>query len=415
MRYIRENQAELERLLADLIAFETPCPPGRNTAGVQAYVAEYLRGLGFAIDQWDLFPGDPNLAGVREGDPAYHSLIINGHLDVAEVGDTGEWTVPPYQLTRRGSRVLGRGVADMKGGVAAALFALKALKETGGLPPGKIIFQSVTGEEMGEAGTRSCNERGYTADFAIVPDTSDLQIQGQGGVITGWITIQSPQTFHDGNRARLIHAGGGLYGASAIEKMMKVIAALQDLERHWAVTKRCEGFAPGSNTINPAVIEGGRHPAFIADRCALWITVHFYPGETYESVSREIEQHVLAAAAADPWLREHPPTFNWGGRSMIVDRGEIFPALPLPVEHPGVQLLAQHAEQATGRAAVLGMANTVTDAGWLGEMGIPAVICGPGELKWAHAVDESVEWEQLLQAAELYAGFIKDWCGRKRP
>lgn len=414
MSYIREHQAELDRLLAALVAFRTESPPARNAAPAQAFVAAYLQNLGFAIDQWEVFAGDPNVVGVRKGDPAYQSLIINGHIDVAHVGDGSDWPSPPYTLTRDGSRVVGRGVADMKGGMAAALFAIKALKETGELPPGEILFESVIGEEMGEAGSRACNERGYRADFALVPDTSDLQIHGQGGVITGWITIQSPEVFHDGNRARLIHAGGGLFGASAIEKMVNVIQALQELERHWAVTKRHEGFPPGSDTINPAVIEGGRHPAFIADRCALWITVHFYPGETYESVAREIEQHVLAAAAADPWLREHPPTFTWGGRSMLVDRGEVFPALPLDQSHPAVQLLADCTAKATGHPAELGMSPSVNDSGWMGDAGMPAATCGPGELRWAHAVGESVEWEQILQAAELYYDFIKSWCGRRR-
>jgi acetylornithine deacetylase/succinyl-diaminopimelate desuccinylase family protein len=414
MSYIREHQTEFERLLADLVAFQTESPPARNAGPAQAYVASQLRDLGFTIDQWELFPGDPNVVGVRKGDPAYRSLIINTHIDVAHVGDDADWPSPPFTMTRVGDRVVGRGVADMKGGTAAALFALKALKANGELPPGEIIFESVIGEEMGEAGTRACNERGYTADFALVADTSNLAIQGQGGVITGWITIQSPQTFHDGNRSRMIHAGGGLFGASAIEKMMKVMQSLQELERHWAVTKRYEGFPPGTTTINPAVIEGGRHPAFIADRCALWITVHFYPGETYESVSREIEHHVLAAAAADPWLREHPPTFTWGGRSMLVDRGEIFPALPLDHDHAAVQLLGDCVAQATGRAPVLAMSPSVTDAGWMGDAGIPAAICGPGELAQAHATGESVAWEQLVQAAELYTSFIKAWCGRQR-
>lgn len=277
-----------------------------------------------------------------------------------------------------------------------------------------MIFQSVVGEEAGEAGTQACNERGYRADFALVPDTSDLAIQGQGGVITGWITIQSPQTFHDGVRARMIHAGGGVAAASAIEKMMKVIAALQELERHWAVTKAYPGFPPGANTINPAVIEGGRHAAFVADRCALWVTVHFYPDETYESVSAEVERHVLAAAAADPWLRDHPPAFRWGGRSMLEERGEVFPALPLDREHPAVRELAAACEATLGRPAELGMSSTVTDAGWLGHAGIPAAICGPGELRFAHAVDESVAVSQLLDAAKIYARFIAAWCNRPR-
>src|SRR6185437_4589795 len=102
--------------------------------------------------------------------------------------------------------------------------------------------------EQGEAGTLACVEHDYRADFAIVPEPTGLTIAGQGGVVTGWIEIQSPETLHDGMRARTIHAGGGVRGASAIEKMAKLIAALQELERDWAVLKRCPGFAPGSTT-----------------------------------------------------------------------------------------------------------------------------------------------------------------------
>ncbi|WP_374701227.1 hypothetical protein [Thalassobacillus sp. C254] len=87
--------------------------------------------------------------------------------------------------------------------------------------------------------------------MAVVVDTSDLHIQGQGGVITGWVTIKSPQTYHDATRRNMIHAGGGLYAASAIEKMTKIIQGLQELERHWAVTKSYPGFPPGMTTINP--------------------------------------------------------------------------------------------------------------------------------------------------------------------
>lgn len=86
---------------------------------------------------------------------------------------------------------------------------------------------------------------------------------------------EKPQTFHDATRRQMIHAGGRLFGASAIEKMMKVVQSLQELERHWAVMKTYEGYPYGTTTINPAVIEGGRHAAFIADECRLWITVHF--------------------------------------------------------------------------------------------------------------------------------------------
>ncbi|MDP4157220.1 MAG: acetylornithine deacetylase, partial [Bacillota bacterium] len=259
-----------------------------------------------------------------------------------------------------------------------------------------------------------CTEKGYTADYAVVVDTSDLHIQGQGGVITGWIIIQSKETFHDGIRSKMIHAGGGVKGASAIEKMMKVIAGLQDLERHWAVTKSYEVFAPGVNTINPAVIEGGRHAAFIADRCALWVTVHFYPNEDYEDVTKEIEAHIRAVASADPWLRENPPEFVWGGKSMIEDRGEIFPSLEIDPNHSGTSILAKTFENTLAEKPNIGMSSTVTDAGWLGRAGIPTVIFGPGKLEDAHSVNEKVEVQQLLDFTKVMAVFIAQWCNTRK-
>ncbi len=410
-RKIEDKKVEYFHILSQLIAFPTVSPPARNTRQAQQYVADYLRRLGMEVDQWEIYPSDDNVVGRWRGTGGGRSLILNGHIDVASVAEDEGWHTPPFTLTVKDGRLYGRGVADMKGGLASGLFALALLKESGFVPKGDILFQSVIGEEVGEAGTQACVQRGYTADFAIVMDSSQMQIQGQGGVITGWIEIRSPQTFHDGMRAKLIHAGGRQFGASAIEKMVKVISALQELERHWAVMKSYPGFPPGMNTINPAVIEGGRHPAFVADQCRLWITVHFYPNETYESVAKEVEEHVLRMAAADPWLSQHPPRFRWGGSSMIEDRGEIFPALEVDWQHPGVRLLSQVHEEVSGLPAVHSMSSTVTDAGWLGRAGIPTVLYGPGSLEQAHAVNESIEWAELLQYTQTLVRFIEQWCG----
>ncbi|REK64040.1 MAG: acetylornithine deacetylase [Cohnella sp.] len=416
-RQAEERQDELFALLAELVAFPTVSPPARNTSEAQQFIARYLQACGFETELWEVYPGDPNVTAVRPGTrrEAYRSLLLNGHVDVAEVGDDRQWRRDPFKLALENGRAYGRGTADMKGGLAALLFAVKLLTEAGVELKGDLLFQSVIGEEAGEAGTRACIERGCSADFAVVADTSALAIQGQGGVITGWVTVESPVTWHDGMRRRLIHAGGGEFGASAIEKMAKLIGALQELERHWAVTKSYPGFAPGSNTINPAVIEGGRHAAFVADRCALWITVHFYPNEDYETVAAEIEEHLLRAALADPWLREHPPAFRWGGRSMLEERGEIFPALELNTEHDGFKALLASHEAALGSAPEVGMSPSVTDAGWLGRAGIPTVIYGPGRLEQAHAVDESVDMRELVDYAKVMIGFIADWCNRPKP
>ena len=413
---VEARQEELFALLAELIAFPTVSPPARNTMKAQQFMEQQLQACGFETELWDVYPGDPNVTATKRGTDRerYRSLLLNGHMDVAEVGDSGEWKVDPFKLTLHNGRAYGRGTADMKGGLAALLFAVKLLNEGGVELKGDLLFQSVIGEEAGEAGTRACMERGCTADFAVVADTSSLAIQGQGGVITGWVTVQSPVTYHDGMRSRMIHAGGGVEGASAIEKMAKLINSLQELERHWAVTKSYPGFPAGSNTINPAVIEGGRHAAFVADRCSLWITVHFYPDEDYETVAAEIEEHLLRAAAADPWLRKHPPAFRWGGRSMIEERGEIFPSLELDRASEGFKLLSASHQLVRGCEPEADMSPTVTDAGWIGRAGIPTVIYGPGELAHAHAVDESTDMQELIDYVKIMIAFIADWCNREK-
>jgi formylaminopyrimidine deformylase len=414
---IRARSSELLDLASHLIRYPTLSPPGRNTVELQGEIARYLGDAGFETDTFEVFPGDVDVVGTRPGsDPKRHaSIIFNGHVDVAEIGDRDAWTHDPFDPVVEGDRLYGRGACDMKGPLAAAMFAAKVVGDLEIEQRGDLIIQSVIGEEMGEAGTLTANERGYRADYAIVPEPMEFRFSGQGGVITGWIDIQSPETLHDGVRARTIHAGGGLNGASAIEKMAKIVTALGELERHWAVMKQYPGFPPGTTTINPAVIEGGRHPAFIADACSLWITVHFYPDETWESVTQEIEDHVLRTAAADLWLRENPPTFRWGGRSMIEDRGEIFPASAIPEDHPATQLLENIHQEITGSAPVYEMTTTVTDSGWLESAGIPTIIYGPGSLNQAHTIDEWISIEELTTAAEIYAVMIAEWCNREKP
>lgn len=414
---VASRRDRLIELAGRLISFPTLSPPGRNTAAIQAFLAAYLERLGFEVERFDVYPGDPDLVAIWRGSEPERaaSLLINGHVDVAEVGLLDAWTDPPFEPAVRDGRLFGRGATDMKGPLAAVLVAIEALRDLGVGLRGDLVVETVIGEEQGEPGTLTCVERGYRADFAIVAEPTGLALGGQGGVVTGWIEIQSPVTLHDGMRAGTIHAGGGVVGANAIEKMVKIITALQELERHWAVVKSYPGVPPGATTINPAVIEGGRHPAFIADRCALWVTVHFYPNETVEQVTAEIEDQVLRAAAADLWLRDHPPRFRWGGRSMIEERGEVFPPAALELSHPGFQTLGQAHRSVTGREPASVIWPSVSDAGWLATAGIPTVIYGPGRLAQAHTIDEWVSIEELEQASQVYAEMIAQWCNSPKP
>lgn len=252
-----KRRDDLIHIAERLIAFPTPAPPARNTAEAQKWVAGFLKETGCSVDMWDVYPEDPNVVGVLKGTDSnrHQSLILNGHIDVAEVQGE-DWDTDPFQPLVKDGMLIGRGAADMKGGLACVLFALQLIHDAGIKLAGDLIVQSVIGEEVGEAGTLECCKRGYYADFAVVADTSSLHIQGQGGVITGWIELKSKKTFHDGMRRNLIHAGGGAFGASAIEKMAKIITALGELERHWAVTKSYPALRPAPIQSTPPSLKG---------------------------------------------------------------------------------------------------------------------------------------------------------------
>lgn len=403
------NQRQFE-ILNMLVEFNTESPPGRNTDPLQNEIELLLRDLGFSIQREHLYDNDSIIVATLKGeDPEAPKLILNGHVDVASVDDDQYWQYPPFKLTEVDGWLYGRGVSDMKGGMSSLFYVLERLNQEGHRPKGDIIVQSVVGEEVGEAGTKRACEIGPRGDLALVLDTSENQALGQGGVITGWITVKSKNTIHDGARSQMIHAGGGLFGASAIEKMTKVIQALNELESHWAVMKKSPGMPPGANTINPAVIEGGRHPAFIANECRLWITVHYLPNERYEDVVEEIEDYLNRVAEADVWMRENPLEFEWGGASMIEDKGEIFPSFTVPIEHPGFKQLEDAHQHVHGSALRHGMSTTVTDGGWIAHFDIPTILYGPGSLEEAHSVDEKVEKRELEQYSEVLYEFLKHW------
>lgn len=414
LQAVDAHQNQLLALLDRLISFETMSPPARNTVAIQRFLDDKLTKIGFKTKQEAFYDGDELLSAEKPGTDAanYHSLLLNGHVDVATV-DRQSWHTDPFKLVHEGDLLYGRGVSDMKGGISSFVYIFSLLQQLGIDLPGDLRFQSVVGEEAGEAGTKTLLKNGETADFAVVGDTSNLKFQGQGGVVTGWITLKSPHIYHDGNRAAMITTGGGLKAANMIEKMMVVIQALEKLEQYWGITKRYPGFAPGIDTINPAYIEGGLHPAYIPSVTKLWITVHFYPNENVDDITHEIEDQVLAAAKADPWLRDNLPTFTWGGDSLLVDKGEVFPSLELDPDHPGMKALESSFAEVAGKQPTLGMSPSVSDSGWFGYCHIPAVDFGPGTMEQAHSDNESLSFQQLLTYTKIMAAFIYDWCHSK--
>ncbi|MHB0885687.1 MAG: ArgE/DapE family deacylase [Bacillota bacterium] len=408
--YIDAHRDELYAVLQKLVSFETPNPPGGNEKAAQDWVAASLKDLGMEVDVFDALPGRPNAVGVLRGQGGGKTIVLNGHLDVAEVLLPESWSHPPFGGEIAGDRMYGRGTSDMKSGLAGFIFALRALKAIGHKLKGDVIVQSVMGEERGEPGTVACLERGYGGDFAIVGECArgrDVFVTSIG-VMNVAVRVKAPYSQHLVARRLFNNTGGDLEGANCLEKTATVIVpALLNLERHWANYKSHPHLPPGQAMINTFAIHGGGNMAVIPSSCELLATVFSLPNEKVEDVRREFEEHVLAAAKADPWLRKYPPEIEW---LPAADPAEFRPCRTDPND-PNVRALAAAIETVRGEPARITGRGAIVDGGWFAERGIPVVVYGPGDVSHIHCVDEYIELADLRDFTKSIALFLLRWSG----
>ena len=369
-----------------------------------------------AIDRFEALPGREDVIGRLAGAGGGRSLILNGHVDVVPAGDRSAWPHDPWGGELEGGRLWGRGACDMKGGIACGIVALRALQALGVRLAGDVVFQSVVDEETGGPGTRAALARGHVADAAIVLEPTAREIVTVEGGLEWVRVVVRGRTGHSAVRYRSVHAGGRGEAVSAIEKAAKLLAAVAELERHWAVHKVHPLMPRGITTINPGVIAGGSGGGAdgmpngmvaysnFADYCALGLSLKYLPDERAEDVKSEFEDYVARVAGADPWLREHPPEIEWGVA------GVSFPPSEVPSGHPLVTSLSGAFRAVAGEPR-LGGFEAVSDLAWLAQAGIPAVLYGPGDFAQAHSSAEYVGVDELVEVATVVALAVCDWCG----
>ncbi len=381
-------------------------------------ISAKLEGLGLEIERWTEPPRYPALAARLPGARNGRSLAINGHIDVVPVGDDSAWTHPAWGGEVADGKLWGRGSCDMKAGVAAAVFAVQALVESGTELNGDLWLHFVADEEVVGWSTRRLAARLPNVDAVIVAEPTELQIQPvEGGLVHMRIEIDGRES-HAGNRYKSIHAGalGAEGGINAIEKGLLIMEALQRLERDWAIYRSHPLLPPGFNSIMPGMIVGGpggghdgrlnliANPGTSPNYCSIEYNIWYLPDETFEEIRDEVEGCVGAVCQTDPWLREHPPRFDWKTRNVF------FPPVDTPPDHPIVGALAASLESVGRTPRIVGF-TAASELAWYAEQGIPGVIFGPGSIAQAHSPDEYVALDQLQDAARVMAMTAATWCG----
>lgn len=420
-RAVDESADELVALAQELIRIpsENPKLTGVADGGeakVQDRVAAVLEQAGFAIDRWDAEPGRPNVVGTLTGRGSGPSLAVNGHIDVVPAGNPADWPHEPFSATIADGMIWGRGASDMKGQVAAMLHAAALLQRLGIRLKGDLFIESVIDEETGGPGTRSTIERGYRPDFAIVAEATDLGIYPvEGGLEWLRVTITG-RSGHSAVRYQSVHAGGQGYAVNALEKGMKILTAVQELERAWANRKVHPLLPAGITTINPGVMAAGSGGgkdgmpnvmtavSTMPDYCSLELSLKYLPSEKTADVRAEFEEYIHRVAQTDDWLRENPPTIEWGLR------GVAFPPVNTSPDDPGVQAIVASLE-ALDLPVFIGGFTAVADIAWFAEAGIPSVLFGPASGLGAHGLDERVEIDGLVTGTKALMLAIVAYCG----
>ncbi|MEV7965753.1 ArgE/DapE family deacylase [Sphaerisporangium sp. NPDC088356] len=411
--------------LVDAIAIPSVNPryPGQEydkvvgaEGDVSALLADLYTEAGADVGKVTVERGRDNACGVIHGAGGGRSLLLNGHVDVVPSGRLDRWRGDPFRAQVTDDTVIGRGATDMKGGLVAAAYAALALRRAGVRLAGDLVLQAVVGEEVGdhEAGTTAVLEAGYGADAAIVCEPS-----GRAGSLPAvvpvtpgllWFSISlEGRTAHSGLRGMTIHPTleGEHLGVNTIDKFWLIYHALRGLEDEWARHNRHPLFPPGYFNLLPGVLRANPSgilvPFFLADELTVEYCVYHHPDRSNEEVMAEIEDRVANACRNDPWLREHPPVFEWK---------LLWPPYTLPRDSAlEAAVLDAHTIASGGQAPVRTGFMGVCDLTWMDRKGIGGLVYGPGVGYTAHAENEYVEIAQLAQSAKTYAMTAINWCG----
>jgi acetylornithine deacetylase/succinyl-diaminopimelate desuccinylase-like protein len=301
-------------------------------------------------------------------------VLLNGHVDTVLAAEG--WSCDPWEGRRHDQILYGLGSADMKGGVAAIMLAMRALARRRDLWRGTVICTTVPDEEAYSIGARTLIDAGIKADVCVVAEPA-WERPIIGGV--GKVLIRGEVT------GKAAHGSWPDEGINAAVEAAKLIARLDTmpLGRHPRLT--------ASQCLLSMHSGSEQYVITVPEKASFTINRHIVPGESGESVLAEMEQ--LAASLNSP------------ARFTFAIEPPYYPAWETPIELPAVQRFAAAYEAETGHAPVFAYAPNVSDANYFSaDAGIPTLYFGPhGE--GLHQCDEWVDVSTIAGTVRVLLRF----------
>ena len=418
---------ELRSVTTTLCEFETTAG---NEAPAQYWLRDRLDAWEFETYEWEAdartlaghpsFPDDPdeieaadrpNVAGVLEfGDPADGpTLVLNGHMDVVPAGSG--WTEDPFDprwgevegdgqrdvpgKDADGETLTARGAVDMKSGLATCVFVARHLQEAAEGLSGRLVVESVAGEEEGGIGAAAAaieNPYPFDRDWAIVAEPTEL---------TPIVAVEGSLMKRLELTGRSAHAATRWRGESVLGHFDRIRRAFEALEtaRGERISHPLYEEYPIPWPVNFGRVEAGRWASSVADELEAEARIGVAPGETVDEVEAEFDERLAEVVAGDPWLEANPPTFE--RFSIQFEPAEISPDEPV-VRAVQSAMRDVGLDRTDPRGATYGADNR-----HYVEAGIPTVVFGPGTVEQAHFPGERIEWRDVLVAGEVLVGTAK--------
>jgi len=351
---------------------------------------------GFAPVPWDYANRYNLVAILPAAGNGGRSALFNGHLDVASPEPTRFWERDPFVPLVRDGWLYGRGAGDMKSGVAAMVHALRAVGKAGFGLAAPVSIEAVIEEECSGNGALACLAAGYDAEAVLIPEPFGPTIlTHQLGVLWFKVSVKGAPS----------HVMATPAGTNAIEKSFTLIAALRELESEMNAGKVPMAYREIDHPINfnIGIIRGGDWPSTVPAEAEFNGRLSYFPGVHYEDICRQIEMTIGRAAAADPWLTQHPPQVEfYGFRS---------DGHSLPLDLPAFSTLAGCHRSLTGQEAEKYVATCTTDLRAFLHYGKGQATCFGPIAENIHAANERVHLASVMHTAKTYALFLARWCG----
>ncbi|MBK5253988.1 MAG: M20 family metallopeptidase [Peptostreptococcaceae bacterium] len=388
-KYFTED--EVIKLTQDLIRIPSHKDVLNREEKVAEYIYEFCKANGFKVEKQDVDGVRKNVLVYLEGEGTGKTLMFNGHMDTVPPYNM---TIEPYDAEIKDGCIWGRGASDMKGPIASMLIAMLAIKRSNKRMKGTIIFSGVLGEEEQSEGTEALVKSNIKVDGAVVGEPSNYEYAiGHRGL--EWIEIII--------KGRAAHGGVPHLGINAISKAAKFINKIE--EELMPKLKERENEYMGPSVMNFGTIQGGNQPSTVADWCSIKIDRRYIPGESVDTVFKELEDIVSE-------LKDEDPEFD----AEIIRMENNFLTLDhlylmTPPEDPIVIATKNGIEKIIEKEANITRRRGWTDAALLSNFGhIPTVVTGPGNITYSHTKDERIEIKHLIDYVEIYCKIAEEFC-----